>query len=415
MAPARRTRSGTVIPRFAALRVPNYRKFITGQAVSLIGSWTETIAQGVLVLNLTHSALELGIVASLRYLPVLVLSPYAGLIVDRCDRRRTLIATQILLGALSAAFASAVLAGLATIGAVYVLAIAFGVLTAFDNPARMALIPELVDREQLHGAITLNSTLANVGRGLGPVVAAVLIATWGVAWCFVVNAISFAFVVIALFSIDVSQLRPEPTVRRANGQLRDALRVVFSKPNLRGPLLMMAVVGTFTYEFEVSFPAFATGSLSGGPTEYAALTAAFGIGAVLAGLLLSMWPQTGLIRMIAITVAYGVLLITAALMPTALAANIVVVFVGAASIAFLTTGNSTIQLAAPPGMRGRVTSLWTMAFIGSTPLGALAIGAIGQIAGGRSTILVAGAACVLAAIVGASVRGRHRRGGGMHE
>ncbi|MBF4562535.1 MFS transporter [Microbacterium sp. VKM Ac-2870] len=392
-----------------ALRIPNYRRFIAGQGVSLIGSWTETIAQGVLVLQLTNSPLQLGIVAALRYLPVLLFAPYAGVIVDRHDRRRVLITTQSLLGGLSAVLGIAVVLQIISIEAVYVFALSFGVLTALDNPARMALIPELVDREALRDAITLNSILANVGRGVGPVVAAGLLATVGAAWCFFVNAGSFVFVVVALLLIDRSQMHPEGTVPRRGGQLRAALVVARRTPDILGPLAMMAVVGTLTYEFEVSFPLFAERSLDGGAVEYAWLTAAFGAGAVLAGLILIFWPQTGLRQMVWITVAYAAALALAATAPTSLWANAAVVLVGSASIGFLTTGNATIQLAAPAQMRGRITSLWTMAFTGSTPIGALIIGGVGALWGGRSTVYVAAAACAAAALVGWSILRRQPR------
>lgn len=172
---------------------------------------------------------------------------------------------------------------------------------------------------------------------------------------------------------------------------------------------MMAVVGTLTYEFEVSFPLFAERSLDGGAVEGAWLTAAFGAGAVLAGLILIFWPQTGLRQMVWITVAYAAALALAAMAPTSLWANAAVVLVGSASIGFLTTGNATIQLAAPAQMRGRITSLWTMAFTGSTPIGALIIGGVGALWGGRSTVYVAAAACAAAALVGWSILRRQPR------
>lgn len=396
---------------FVALQVANYRRFVAGQAISLVGSWTETIAQGVLILSLTHSPVVLGVAAATRYIPVLLVAPYAGVIVDRHDRRRTLITTQCLLGALSLVFGVTVLAGVVAMWQIYTVAVLFGLLTAFDNPARMALIPEIVGPNALRNAITLNSTLANVGRGVGPVVAASLIASVGVGWCFVTNAISFAFVVVALVSMNAAEMHPEGIAGRHPGQLRAALTIVRGDPNILGPLAIMAVVGTLTYEFEVSFPVFSEGSLAGGATEYALLTAAFGAGAVLAGIVLIYFPQTGLRRMIMITVGYGLVLGVTAISPTDLMANVAVVFVGSASIGFLTTGNSTIQLAAPPQMRGRITSLWTMAFTGSTPIGALIIGAIGQWLGGRATIFVAAGACLAAAALGTGILRSHPSAG----
>jgi len=390
--------------RFVALEVPNYRRFISGQGVSLVGSWTETVAQGVLVLNLTGSPFDLGVLAAIRYLPVLLLAPYAGVVVDRHDRRRTLLVTQSSLAVLALAFGIVVLTDHQTLLLAMVVAVAFGVLTAVDNPARMALIPELVGREALHSAVTLNSILANVGRGIGPVVAAALIGSVGIGWCFIANAGSFVLVIVLLLSLRTVSIRSEGRIPRERGQLRSALRVVRSDRQLLGPLAMMTVVGTLTYEYEVSLPVFGEHSLAGGPDEYAWLTAGFGAGSIAAGVFLLFRPQTGLTRMIVITVGYALALAVTAVAPSTLVANVTIVIVGAFSIGFLTTGNSTVQLFAPAGMRGRVTSLWTTAFLGTTPLGAVLVGGVGQAFGGRASVGVASVACLVAVVVGLIVR-----------
>jgi len=311
--------------------------------------------------------------------------------------------TQALLGTTSLIFGTVVLAGAASIAAIFVTAVAFGVLTAVDNPARMALIPELVDTTALRSAVTLNSILANVGRGLGPVVAAALIGTIGVGWCFVVNGISFGAVIVCLAVMHTGAIRSEGRIERARGQLGVGLRVARADPQILGPLLMMAIVGTLTYEFEVSLPVLAEQTLHGGPRGYAMLTTGFGIGAVLAGAMLLYRPPTGLARMVGVSVAYGVALALVALSPSERFAETTIVLVGACSIAFLTTGNATVQLAAPPGMRGRVTALWTTAFVGSTPLGALVVGIVGEELGGRATIFLAAGATMVAALCGALV------------
>ena len=386
--------------RFAALAVPNYRRFIAGQGVSLIGSWTETVAQGVLVLGMTGSPWDLGIVAAVRYLPVLLLAPYAGVIVDRHDRRRILLVTQTSLALLALGFGLVVLTGHQSLVLALCVAAIFGVLTAIDNPARMAFIPELVGTNALHSAVTLNSILANVGRGVGPVVAASLISTVGIGWCFIANAASFAIVIALLLSMRTSEIRSEGRIPRAPGQLRAALHIVRGNPQLLGPLVMMAIVGTLAYEFEVSLPVFGEHSLAGGADEYAWLTAGFGAGSIAAGIVLLFWPQTGLRRMTWMSVGYAVALLATALAPNSTVANVMIVFVGAWSIGFLTTGNSTVQLFAPAGMRGRVTALWTTAFIGSTPIGAVIVGAIGQFFGGRAALGLAAVACLLAALAG---------------
>ena len=184
----------------AAFSVPNYRRFVIGQAVSLVGSWTETVAQALLVLQLTHSGLWLGLATAAPYLPVLLLTPYAGLIVDRADKRTVLLITQASLAGLSLVLGALVLLGAIQLWMVFVIALAFGVLTALDNPARMAFIPEIVGPRLIRNAVTLNSTFVNVGRALGPVVAATLVAGVGIGWCFVVNGVSFAGVLASLTS-----------------------------------------------------------------------------------------------------------------------------------------------------------------------------------------------------------------------
>lgn len=386
-----------------ALHSGNYRLFVAGQSVSLIGSWAETVAQGVLVLHLTQSPLALGAAAALRYLPVLLLGPVGGLIVDRHDRRRTLITTQILLGALSAVFGVTVLVGGTQLWQVFVVATVFGMVTAVDNPARMALIPELVPADTLRGAITLNSVLANVGRGVGPVLAAALIGSVGIGWCFVVNAGTFVIVVMALLLMHVGSIRSEGKVAPAAGQLREAWHVARSTPQILAPLVMMALVGTLTFEFEVTLPVFGETVLHGGAAEYAALTAAFGAGAVAAGIILLIWPPRGAAQMVVVSAGYGLAVWATALAPTPLVANILVAAVGSFSIGFLITGNSTIQLHAPHGMRGRITSLWTTAFVGSTPVGAVIVGGIAALYGGRTALVIGALACLVASGVGALI------------
>jgi MFS family permease len=351
------------------------------------------------MLSLTHSPLALGFGVALRYVPVLLFTPYAGVIVDRHDRRRTLILTQSSLAVVSLALGTVILVGAVNVWWVYACALAFGFVSAVDNPARMALIPELVEPTELHSAITLNSILANVGRGVGPVVSAALIATIGIGWCFLANAVSFAAVIGSLLAMRVSRIKSEGRIAPGRGQLRTALGLARRNPQILGPLAMMAIVGTLTFEFEVSLPVFAEISLKAGPTEYAFLTTGFGAGAVVAGLFLLFWPQTGAHRMVAIVFGYAIAVAATAVSPNPPTADLFVVFVGGCSIAFLTTGNSTIQLAAPPGMRGRITSLWTTAFIGSTPIGSLVIGSAGQTWGGRAALGLGAAACVIAGVV----------------
>jgi MFS family permease len=391
----------------AVFKVVNYRRFAAGQSLSLIGSWTQTIAEGLLVWQVTHSSIVLGLVAAIRYMPVLIGTPYAGLIVDRHDRRHMLMLTSTVLGVTSLAMGAAVLTHVIALWMAFLSAAVSGVMTCLDNPARMAFIPELVGTPLLRRAITTNSIMANVGRGLGPAVAAALVHFYGLGWCFVFNAASFALVIGALLRLNTTMLYPAGVVGRSAGQLREALRIVRTDRNIAGPLVMMVFVGTLTYEFETSLPIFAEQTLRAGDYGYSWLTTAFGIGAVMAGLILVKWPQTGLARLLWVAAGYAAAMALLALSPTLRAGVAAAVLVGAASIAFLTTGNSTIQLAAPPQMRGRVTGLWTTAFVGSTPIGAVAIGVIAHFYGGRGALAAGVVGCVAAVIAGALILWHH--------
>ncbi|MET0699496.1 MAG: MFS transporter [Mycobacterium sp.] len=383
--------------------VSNYRRFVAGQSVSLVGSWAETIALALLVLDLSHSSITLGLVMATRYLPVLLCTPYAGLIVDRHDKRRILMLTSTVLGATTLAVGAAVLTHTIAIWQVFLAAAVFGFMTALDNPARMAFIPELVGPALIRPAVTTNSILANVGRTLGPAVAAYLAHSYGLGWCFAFNAASFVLVIVALLTLHTATLVPAGPVNRGRGQLREGLAVAVKDRELAGPLVMMAFVGMLTYEFETSLPIFAEQTLRAGVDGYSWLTTAFGIGSVGMGLVLLRWPVTGLRRMISVAGGYAVAMLLLTVSPTVHAGVLAAVLVGAASILFLTTGNSTIQLTAPPQMRGRVTGLWTTLFVGSTPIGAVLIGVIAHGFGGRAALAAGIAGCLLAAAAGLAV------------
>jgi MFS family permease len=385
---------------FAALAVPNFRRYVSGQSLSLIGTWVETVAQALLVLRLTHSGTVLGLTTAARYAPILLLSPYAGLVVDRHSKRHVLLATQAGLGLVSATLGVSVLTGHIRLWQVVVLALLFGTLSAVDNPARQAFVPEVVGRDLIRDAVTLNSTTVNVARVIGPTIAAVLVATIGIGWCFVANAVSFTFVIASLLSLDVSALHEVTPVPRARGELREGLRYAAHVPAIAGPLLMMALIGTFTFEFEVSLPLLARITFHGGATAYSWLIGAVGAGAVAGGLYAARSARTGVQRLtwaaLGFAIAVG-LLAAAPTMPTAVAAC---VLVGAASVTFLTTGNATIQLASEQRYRGRVTALWSMALVGSTPIGAPIVGALSDTAGPRYALALGAAGCLAAVVVG---------------
>ncbi len=394
---------------FAALAVPNFRRYVGGQSLSLIGTWVETVAQALLVLRLTHSGTILGLTTAARFAPVLVLSPYAGLLVDRFPKRPILLITQAGLGLISLTLGVLVLTGHIDIAGVVVLALTFGTLSAADNPARQAFVSEVVGPSLIRDAVTLNSTCVNVARVLGPTVAAALIATAGIGWCFVANAGSFLFVIASLVFLNTRQLHPVPREPRRPGQVRDGLRYAARIPAIARPLLMMALVGTFTFEFEVSLPLLAENTFHGNATTYSLLIGSLGAGAVTGGLYAARAARTGVRRLTRISVAYGLAMILLAVMPAVWPAVIACILVGVASILFLTTGNATVQLAASPGYRGRVMALWSTALVGSTPMGSPIIGALSDAVSPRAGILLGAVACAAAAVIGYWPARRERR------
>lgn len=393
---------------FAALANPNYRKFFFGQAVSLTGTWMQSVALAWLILQLTGSATWLGIAIALQTLPVLLLAPYGGLLVDRLDKRHLLITMQTIATAQALALGLLTVTGHITMAWVLVLSVALGAVNAIDNPGRQAFVREMVPADLVRNAVSLNAVLVNVARAVGPAVAGVLIATIGVGVCFLVNAASFVAAIGAYLIMDRAGLTPTEPVVRGPGQLRDGLRYVRRSPLLLVPLVMMALVGTLTYEFQVVLPAFATETFLGSASSLGVMVSAMGLGAVIGGLLSAGRHTTGIRAIALASAAFGVTTAITAFMPSVATASACLVAVGATSIWFLSTGNATLQLAAAPQMRGRVLSLWTVAFIGSTAVGGPLMGLVAEYAGPRWALAVGAAAALAAAGIGAAALVRLR-------
>ncbi|GAA3718405.1 MFS transporter [Gordonia hankookensis] len=393
---------------FASLANPNYRLYFFGQALSLVGTWMQATAQAWLVLTLSGSASILGVIVALQALPVLLLGPYAGVIADRVDRRRLMIILQSVMGGLAAVLAALTLSGRVQIWQVAVLALLLGLNNAFENPARQAFIHQIVGESLIRNAVTLNSVMVNAARAVGPAVAGVLLAAVGAGWCFAVNAGSFGAVVVSLIVMNTASIEHEEPIVRARGQLREGLRYVAGSPTLWIPLVMMALVGTLAYEFQVSLPAAAKETFDGGPQALGFMTSAMGIGAVVGGLLVAARGTTGLRPLTIAAAGFGVTIAITAVAPTLPVAIAALFFVGWLSVTFMSTGNATLQLNAEPRMRGRVMSLWSVAFMGSTPIGGPAIGAISESAGARVGLAVGAAACFVAAGLGVLVWRRRR-------
>jgi len=385
---------------FASLANPNYRKYFRGQAISLIGTWMQTVAQSWLVLELSGSGTDLGLVVALQTLPVLLLGPYGGVVADRLDKRKLMMGLQSMMGVLALVLGVLTLTHTVRLWQIFVLAFLLGLNNCFENPARQSFVLELVGPEDLRNAVSLNSVLVNVARAIGPAVAGIVIGAGGIGLCFVANAASFVAVVWSLATLDTSKLQPSPPASRARGQLREGLRYVRRTPKLAIPLLMMAVVGCLAYEFQVTLPVLAKQTFAGHAATYGFMTAAMGVGAVVGGLYVAARGRTGVRALVHSAAVFTVVLAAAALAPTLWSELLALALVGAASVSFLSKGNSSLQLAADPQLRGRVMALWAVAFLGSTPIGGPIAGWVAETFGGRAGLGLGAAACAVAALLG---------------
>lgn len=395
---------------FAALAVPNYRRYYAGQAVSLTGTWMQMTAQAWLVLTLTHSSAALGIVIALQTLPVLLLTPYGGVVADRGNKRLIMVVLQSAMAVQALVLGVLTVTGAVRVWEIGLLAVVLGLNNAFENPARQSFMLEMVGPDHLRNAVSLNSVLVNVARTTGPAVAGILIATAGEGICFLVNAGSFIAVIASLLTMDARAIRRSEPAPRAPGQLRAGLRYVRHAPGLAIPLLMMAVVGCLTYEFQVSLPVMASRGLRAGATGFGFMTAAMGIGAVCGGLLVAARGRTGLRPLVLAAWLFGASVAAAAVAPSLPLELVALGFTGAASITFMSTGNSTLQLTAAATMRGRVMALWFVAFQGSTPIGGPIIGWAMGVAGARAGLGLGAVACLAVAVAGLIALRRPPRG-----
>ncbi|MDA8295540.1 MAG: MFS transporter [Actinomycetota bacterium] len=392
---------------FSSLKVPNYRLYFSGQLISLIGTWMQTTAQAWLVLTLTNSATTLGLVVALQTIPVLVLGPYGGVIADRVDKRRLMVVLQSMMGLQALALGLLSVFGIVRLWEICVLAVILGLNNTFEMPARQAFVREMVGKDELRNAITLNSVTANAARAVGPAIAGVLIATAGVGSCFLANAASFVAVVASLVIMDRSALAPSTPEPRARGQLREGLAYAVRTTEIAVPLVMMAVVGTLAYEFQVSLPVLARGTFHGGSEAFGFMTAAMGVGAVLGGLVTAARGRTGLRPMLIACAGFGLAILLCALSPALPVAYVALLLVGWGSVSFIAIGNSTIQLSSAPNMRGRAIALWQVAFQGTTPIGGPFIGWVIAAAGARTGLVVGALSCGVALAAGVAI-GRRR-------
>lgn len=386
---------------FASLHIRNYRLYFIGQALSMSGTWMQSIALGWLVLILTGSGTALGLVMAAQFGPMFFLGPWGGVIVDRFDKRSLLLVTQTAFAVLALGISIIILADRVELWMLYIYAFLFGLVRVFDNPGRQSFVSEMVDEAHLKNAISLNATLNNTARAVGPSIAGIIIATVSIGFCFLFNAISYIGTIGALVMMERAALSPsEPTGKRS-GQLVAGLRYAWSVPTIRYTLLMMAIIGTFTYEFQVTLPLIAQHTFAAGAGAYAALMSAFGVGSMLGGLFSAGRHRVAARHLLGFVLLFGISILFASVMPSLLLAIVAMFVVGFFSINVLSLANTTVQLQSAPEMRGRVMALWSTAMIGSTFFGGPAVGWVGEFLGPRWGLALSGIAAIIAAAAAA--------------
>ena len=383
---------------FSSFKVPNFRKYFIGQLISASGTWMQNIAQGLLMLQLTGSGTALGILIALQFLPLLLFGSFAGVVIDRFPKRYVFFITQTLLAIIALLLGFFVLFGLRDVWIVYALGLALGFATAIDNPTKQSFIFELVGKEQIKNAISLNSVMINIAKVLGPAMAALFVSLFGLAACFFFNAFSFIAVLITLAFINDNELHKSMQLTKVKGELTKGLSYVLKTPMLRNVLLLMVIIGMFTYEFRVILPLFAEFTFKNPSSGYAILMSAMGAGSVVGGLYSAGKTETSMRTLIIIAFLFGLAVLATALMPNLLTATIALTVVGFLSINFNALTNALLQVHSLPEMRGRVLSLWSIAFLGTTPLGGPLIGWIGEHYGARWGLGLGGIAAMIAAI-----------------
>jgi MFS family permease len=374
---------------FDSLAVPNYRRYFSGQLVSLSGNWMQTVAALWLVLSLTGSGVAVGLTTALQFLPMLLFGAWGGLFADRFPKRQLLMVTQALMAIPAIGLFAVTEAGAAAPWMVYMAVFAMGAVNAVDNPTRQSFAIEMVGPDRVVNAVSLNSVIVQSARIVGPAFAGLLIAGLGVGPCFGINALTFAAMIFALWGMDPAKLRTGPVARRERGAIRAGLRYVRATPELAVPLALMALVGTFGFNFQVVLPLLARFSFGGGAGAYAALVSAMAVGSVAGALITGSHGRTGPRLIAGAALAFGAAALLAAAAPAMAVEIAALVLLGAASVTFAATVNSSLQLAVTPHMRGRVMSLYSVVFLGSTPIGAPLAGWLSQTYDPRFALLLA--------------------------
>jgi MFS family permease len=399
-------------PTFRSLSNHNYRLYASGAVVSNVGTWMQRVAQDWLVLQLTNNnGTALGITTGLQFLPILLLSPYAGLIADRFPKRRLLQVTQLMLAVPALALGALALTGVAESWHVYVLAFVFGIGSAFDAPARQSFVSEIVGPDDLTNAVGLNSASFNLARMIGPALAGVLIAAFGsgvpaTGAVIMLNALSYGAVILSLQRMRERDLRPAKREPRHKGMIGEGVRYTLSRPDLMLILTIVFFAGTFGLNFQITSALMATEVFDKGASEYGLLGTTLAIGSLSGALLAARRVRIRHRLVILAALAFGVAEIAAGVMPSYLTFALWTPVLGLASLTMITSANATFQMSVAPAMRGRVMALYMMVFMGGTPLGAPIIGWVGEMFGARWTLVGGGLATIAGTLVAVLVYSR---------
>jgi len=402
---------GSAATTFAALGLRNYRIYFFGALISNIGTWMQRVAQDWLVLELSHgSGFAVGVTTALQFLPMLLITPYGGVIADRFDKRTILRITQTWMALSAAVLGLLTVLGVAQVWEVFLLAFVFGVGTAFDNPARQAFVSEVVGRDRLPNAIGLNSASFNAARLVGPAVAGLVIAAFGSGWAILANAISYLSFIVAIFLIDPRRLQRIDRPPRAKRQIREGLAYIRGRGDIMLVLGTVFFIGTFGLNFQMTSALMAQQTFHKGPGEYGILGTIMAIGSLTGSLIGARRKTAPRIRfVIGMAIIFATIEIIVGMMPTFWSYAALLPFMGLASLLTLNSANMSVQMGVDPQLRGRVMAIYMMLMQGGTPLGSTVLGWVGQVFGARWTLIGGGGLALLGVLVSAAVLSR--RGG----
>ena len=396
----------------SSLHSRNFRLFFVGQTISNTGNWLTMVALTLLVLHRTGSGVAVGLLTACQFGPILLLSPWAGVIVDRMDKRKLLLITQSLEMAQSFTLAGLAFLHQVPLWVFYSTAAAGGCMLAFDNPVRRTFVNEMVPIEDVPNAVTLYSAMVNLSRVAGPAIAGVLVVTVGYGWAFTVDALSYVSVLVAITMMRPGELRRVPIAPRGRGQIRAGLRFIARVPELRITFAMLLVIGTISYNFSVVFPLFVEQGLHRGDTAYTLVYSAFSVGALVGALVVARRTTVTVRTVAAGAAALGVGMLVMSAVPDVVLAALIAAAVGGASVAYMTATTALAQIRTDPHMIGRVLALQTVLLIGTTPIGGPILGAISDAVGARAPLVIGGVAAIGAAAVGLFVMRRAGAVGG---